>query len=142
MRGNVTSARSMRAGLQPGWTTADKTGAGDYGSTNAVGIAFGPTGQRLLLSIMTRSQANDADAPTLQPLIAEVTTLGGALPDAAAVSRREGQLSSAAGSVNGSARSAATCSDSSAPSWVERPFARAGSAAHAARQPRSASLTT
>jgi beta-lactamase class A len=65
----------MRAGLQPGWTTADKTGAGDYGSTNAVGIAYGPTGQRLLLSIMTRSQADDTDAPTLQPLIAEVTTL-------------------------------------------------------------------
>ena len=75
MRGNVTSARSMRAGLQPGWTTADKTGAGDYGSTNAVGIAFGPAGQRLLLSIMTRSQANDPDAPMLQPLIADVTTL-------------------------------------------------------------------
>lgn len=75
MRGNVTSARSLRAGLQPGWTSADKTGAGDYGSTNAIGIAYGPTGQRLLLSIMTRSQADDTDAPTLQPLIAEVTTL-------------------------------------------------------------------
>ncbi|HEY5843801.1 MAG TPA: class A beta-lactamase, partial [Mycobacterium sp.] len=61
--------------LQPGWTTADKTGAGDYGSTNAVGIAFGPAGQRLLLSIMTRSQANYPDAPMLQPLIADVTTL-------------------------------------------------------------------
>src|SRR6478672_7979234 len=66
MRGNVTSARSLRAGLQPGWTSADKTGAGDYGSTNAIGIAYGPTGQRLLLSIMTRSQANDPHAPTMQ----------------------------------------------------------------------------
>ncbi|HEX7430457.1 MAG TPA: class A beta-lactamase, partial [Mycobacterium sp.] len=66
MRGNVTSARSMRAGLPPGWTTADKTGAGDYGSTNAVGIAFGPGGQRLLLSIMTRSRADNPDAPMLQ----------------------------------------------------------------------------
>ena len=75
MRGNVTSARSMRAGLQPGWTTADKTGAGDYGSTNAVGIVFGPAQQRLLLSIMTRSQSDDPKAPTLQPLVAEVTTL-------------------------------------------------------------------
>ena len=74
MRGNVTSARSMRAGLPPGWTTADKTGAGDYGSTNAVGIAFGPGGQRLLLSIMTRSRADIPDAPMLQPLIAEVTS--------------------------------------------------------------------
>ena len=40
MRANQTS--SMRAGLPPGWTTADKTGSGDYGSTNDVGIAYGP----------------------------------------------------------------------------------------------------
>ena len=31
MRGNVTS--SMWAGLQPGWTTADKTGSGDFSYT-------------------------------------------------------------------------------------------------------------
>ncbi|QNI06423.1 class A beta-lactamase [Mycobacterium kubicae] len=71
MRGNVTS--TMRAGLPPGWTTADKTGSGDYGSTNDVGIAYGPNGQRVLLAIMTRSQAADPDADALQPLIADVT---------------------------------------------------------------------
>ena len=75
MRGNTTSVKSLRAGLPPGWTAADKTGAGDYGSTNAVGVAFGPDDQRLLLSIMTRSQSDDPGAPMLQPLIAEVTTL-------------------------------------------------------------------
>ena len=75
MRGNTTSVMSMRAGLPTGWTAADKTGAGDYGSTNAVGIAFGPDGQRLLLSVMTRSQSDDPKAANLQPLIAAVTTL-------------------------------------------------------------------
>ncbi len=50
MRANQTS--SMRAGLPPGWTTADKTGSGDYGSTNDVGIAYGPDGQRVLLAII------------------------------------------------------------------------------------------
>ncbi len=75
MRGNTTSVMSMRAGLPTGWTTADKTGAGDYGSTNAVGIAFGPDGQRLLLSVMTRSQSDDPKSANLQPLIAAVTTL-------------------------------------------------------------------
>ncbi len=40
LRGNETS--SMRAGLPEGWTTADKTGNGDYGSTNDIGIAYGP----------------------------------------------------------------------------------------------------
>jgi len=71
MRGNVTS--TMRAGLPPGWTTADKTGTGDYGSTNDIGIAYGPNGQRLLLSLMTRSRTPKQDAEPLRPLIAEVT---------------------------------------------------------------------
>ncbi|EHB45671.1 Beta-lactamase [Mycolicibacterium rhodesiae JS60] len=73
MRANTTS--SMRAGLPPGWTTADKTGSGDYASTNDVGIAFGPNGERLLLAIMTRTRSDDANAPALRDLIAEVATL-------------------------------------------------------------------
>jgi beta-lactamase class A len=73
MRGNETS--SMRAGLPDGWTTADKTGNGDYGSTNDVGMAYGPQGQRLLLAIMTRSQANDPKAANNRPLIGELTKL-------------------------------------------------------------------
>lgn len=75
MRGNVTSSRSMRAGLPAGWTTADKTGAGDYASTNDIGVAYGPAGQRILLSIMTRTQSADPKAEALQPLIAAVSTL-------------------------------------------------------------------
>jgi beta-lactamase class A len=73
MRANETS--SMRAGLPDGWTTADKTGNGDYGSTNDVGMAYGPQGQRLLLAIMTRSQANDPKAANNRPLIGEVAKL-------------------------------------------------------------------
>ncbi|KLI06008.1 beta-lactamase [Mycolicibacterium conceptionense] len=73
MRANQTS--SMRAGLPEGWTTADKTGSGDYGSTNDAGIAFGPDGQRLLLVMMTRSQAHDPKAENLRPLIGELTAL-------------------------------------------------------------------
>jgi beta-lactamase class A len=73
MRANTTS--SIRAGLPPGWISADKTGAGDYASTDDVGILFGPSGERILLAIMTRTQSNDANAQALRPLIAEVTTL-------------------------------------------------------------------
>ena len=73
MRANETS--SMRAGLPQGWTTADKTGSGDYGSTNDVGIAYGPDGETLLVAVMTRSQADDPNAPNDRPLIGEVTTL-------------------------------------------------------------------
>ena len=73
MRANTTS--SMRAGLQPGWTTADKTGSGDFASTNDVGLVFGPAGERIVLAIMTRTQSDDANAPALRPLIDELTTL-------------------------------------------------------------------
>ena len=69
MRGNETS--SMRAGL-PGWSTADKTGSGGYGSTNDVGVAYGPDGQQLLLSIMTRSASDDPEAPNRRELIGEL----------------------------------------------------------------------
>ena len=73
MLGNQTS--SMRAGLPAGFTSADKTGSGDYGTTNDVGVAYGPAGQRLLLAIMTRSAFDDPDAASLRPLIGEVATL-------------------------------------------------------------------
>jgi beta-lactamase class A len=73
MRANETS--SMRAGLPPGWTTADKTGSGDYGSTNDVGVAYGPAGRRVLFAMMTRSRVNDPKAENLRPLIGELTTL-------------------------------------------------------------------
>jgi beta-lactamase class A len=73
MLGNQTS--SMRAGLPAGYTSADKTGSGDYGSTNDVGIAYGPAGQRLLLAIMTRSATDEPDATSLRPLIGEIATL-------------------------------------------------------------------
>ncbi|TFV55011.1 class A beta-lactamase [Mycobacterium sp. PS03-16] len=71
MRANETS--SMRAGLPTGWTTADKTGSGDYGTTNDVGIAYGPKGQRVLLAVMTRSATDNPDAENMRPLIGEVT---------------------------------------------------------------------
>ena len=73
MRANETS--SMRPGLPPGWTTADKTGSGDYGTTNDVGIAYGPQGQRVLLAVMTRSAADDPDAENNRPLIGEVASV-------------------------------------------------------------------
>jgi beta-lactamase class A len=73
MRGNQTS--SLRAGLPEGWTSADKTGGGAYGSTNDVGVVYGPDGRRALLSIMTRSRTDDPDAHDLRSLVAEVTRL-------------------------------------------------------------------
>jgi beta-lactamase class A len=73
MRANETS--SMRAGLPPDWTTADKTGSGDYGSTNDVGVAYGPAGQRVLLAMLTRAQVNNPKATNQRSVIGELTAL-------------------------------------------------------------------
>ncbi|MGB5148447.1 MAG: class A beta-lactamase [Mycobacterium sp.] len=73
MRANQTS--SMRAGLPPEWTTADKTGSGDYATTNDSGVAYGPDGARVLLTIMTRTQSADPEAEGLRPLIGDLTAL-------------------------------------------------------------------
>jgi len=73
MRANETS--SIRAALPAGWTTADKTGSGDYGTANDVGLAYGPDGQHVLLAMMTRSRADDPAAETLRPVIGELTAL-------------------------------------------------------------------
>lgn len=75
MRTIVTGETRIRAGLPPGWAVADKTGAGDYASTNDIGLAFGPNGERLLLSVMTRTRSDDPKAPALNALIADVTTV-------------------------------------------------------------------
>ena len=73
MLANETS--SLRAGLPDGWTSADKSGGGGYGTTNDVGIAYAPDGHQLLLSIMTRSAVEDPEAPNQRSLIGEVAAL-------------------------------------------------------------------
>lgn len=75
MRTIVTGDKRIRAGLPPGWTVADKTGGGDYASTNDIGVAFGPGGERLLLAVMTRTQSDNPKAPQLDALIAETTAV-------------------------------------------------------------------
>jgi beta-lactamase class A len=69
----VTGDTRIRAGLPAGWGIADKTGGGDYGSTNDLGVAFGPNGERLQLGVMVRTRADDPKAPLLNDLVAEVT---------------------------------------------------------------------
>jgi beta-lactamase class A len=75
MRTIVTGDKRIRAGLPPGWSIADKTGAGDYASTNDIGLAFGPNGERLLLAVMTRTRSDDPQASRPDALIADVTRL-------------------------------------------------------------------
>ena len=42
MRGNTTGAARIRAAVPAGWPVADKTGSGDYGATNDIGVIWPP----------------------------------------------------------------------------------------------------
>ncbi|NMN94628.1 class A beta-lactamase [Antrihabitans stalactiti] len=73
MRSNVTSAKRIRAGLPAEWTSADKTGGGDYGATNDAGLLTGPAGQRVMITILTRTATNRRESDPLNDLIAATT---------------------------------------------------------------------
>ena len=73
MTTNTTS--SLRPGMPPEWVLADKTGSGDYGSTNDVGVGFGPGGRQVVLAVMARSATDEPDAAGLRPMMAEIATL-------------------------------------------------------------------
>ncbi|MBW1212120.1 class A beta-lactamase [Pantoea allii] len=49
MKGNTTGANSLRAGLPADWTVADKTGSGDYGTTNDIAVIWPPHHAPLVL---------------------------------------------------------------------------------------------
>lgn len=55
------------------WTLADKTGTGDYGTTNDVGIAWTPDRTPVVLSVL--STKPDAAAPADEPLVAKAAAL-------------------------------------------------------------------
>lgn len=42
MKGNTTGDKRIRAGVPKGWIVADKTGSGDYGITNDIGVIWPP----------------------------------------------------------------------------------------------------
>ncbi len=58
--GNTTSDERLRAGVPSSWTVADKTGAGDYGTNNDVGIAWTPDGTPVVLAILSTKHVRDA----------------------------------------------------------------------------------
>ncbi|WP_189060939.1 class A beta-lactamase [Longimycelium tulufanense] len=70
---NTTSGARFRAGLPEDWKLGDKTGSGDYGTANDVGIAWTPEGTPVVLAVLTTK--GKADAPKDEPLIAKTAAL-------------------------------------------------------------------
>lgn len=71
MTETTTSTRRFRAGLPEGWTSADKTGSGDYGSTNDAGLLIGPKRERVMLTVLIRTRTLRRDAGPFNEAVAE-----------------------------------------------------------------------
>jgi beta-lactamase class A len=55
MQGNTLGDRRIRAGVPAGWTVADKTGTGERGSANDLGVVWPPSGAPIVLAVYTTS---------------------------------------------------------------------------------------
>ncbi|MFH8414103.1 class A beta-lactamase [Streptomyces collinus] len=70
---NTTSLERFRKGLPADWLLADKTGGGQYGSNNDVGITWPPDGPPIVMSVLTTQP--EEDAPADNPLVAGAAAL-------------------------------------------------------------------
>ncbi|WRZ25975.1 class A beta-lactamase [Streptomyces sp. NBC_00243] len=71
--GNTTGGERLRKGLPQDWTVADKTGTGQYGTANDVGIAWTPDGTPVVVAVLTTKPDPAADADN--PLVAGTATV-------------------------------------------------------------------
>ncbi|HWT55148.1 MAG TPA: class A beta-lactamase [Rhodocyclaceae bacterium] len=68
MLGNTTGAKRIQAGVPADWKVGDKTGTGDYGSANDIGIVWPPGKKPMVLAIYHTH--NDAKATANNEIIA------------------------------------------------------------------------
>lgn len=66
---NTTSGQKFRAGLPQGWTVADKTGGGAWGTDNDVGVTWPPARPPVVLAVLTTRFTPDAEG--VDALVAE-----------------------------------------------------------------------
>ncbi|WP_347929523.1 class A beta-lactamase [Pseudomonas helvetica] len=62
LKGNTTGDASIRAGTPTGWIVGDKTGSGDYGTTNDVAVLWPQTGAPVVLAVYFTQHQKDAEA--------------------------------------------------------------------------------
>lgn len=73
MKNNTVGYRRMRAGAPNGWSIADKTGSGDYGIANDIGILWSPLCKPIVLSIYTVQK--DPKAISRDDIVASTTKI-------------------------------------------------------------------
>jgi beta-lactamase class A len=62
MRNDTVGYKKIRAGVPIGWIVADKTGSGDYGIANDIGILWSPTCKPIVLAIYTIQNKQNASS--------------------------------------------------------------------------------
>lgn len=60
LKGNTTGAHSIKAGLPKQWIVGDKTGSGDYGTTNDIAVIWPDNHAPLILVVYFTQQRQDA----------------------------------------------------------------------------------
>lgn len=60
LKGNTTGDKRIRAGVPQGWIVGDKTGTGDYGTTNDVAVIWPTTGKPIVLVVYFTQDKKDA----------------------------------------------------------------------------------
>ncbi len=73
LKNNRTGNDRIRAGVPKGWQVADKTGSGDYGTTNDIAILWPSKGKPILVAIYFTQ--NKKDATPRNDVIASATRL-------------------------------------------------------------------
>ncbi|KGB92099.1 MULTISPECIES: PEN-B family class A beta-lactamase [Burkholderia] len=73
LRGNKVGDKRIRAGVPAGWTVGDKTGTGDYGTTNDAGVIW-PTSRAPIVLAVYYTQTR-ADARAKDDVIASVARI-------------------------------------------------------------------
>lgn len=62
MLANTTGDGTIRAGVDPRWPVADKTGTAEYGVRNDIGVVYRTDGAPLVVVVLTRKAQPDATA--------------------------------------------------------------------------------
>lgn len=62
LKGNTTGNASIRAGAPADWVVGDKTGGGDYGTTNDVAVLWPPKGAPVVLAVYFTQPQQDAES--------------------------------------------------------------------------------
>jgi len=73
MKNNTTGDKRIRAGVPIGFTVADKTGSGDYGIANDIGVIWPPQCKPIVLAIYTVQ--NKPDAKKRDDIVASTTSI-------------------------------------------------------------------